>query len=113
MAHSALVAARALEAEGIGTIVLSVPTIKPIDTEAVVSAARRTSHVITIEEHTVMGGFGSAVAECLSEHYPVKMLRLGTQDVFGQSGTPDELMAHYGLSSVHIREAVQKILIHK
>ena len=113
MAHSALVAARALEAEGIGTIVLSVPTIKPIDTEAVVSAARRTSHVITIEEHTVMGGFGSAVAECLSEHYPVKMLRLGTQDVFGQSGTPDELMAHYGLSAVHIREAVQKILIHK
>ena len=112
MSHQALVAARALAAEGIGTIVLSVPTIKPLDTEAVVSVARRTSHVVTIEEHTVMGGFGSAVAECLSEQYPVKIVRLGTQDVFGQSGTPDELMQHYGLSAVHIGEAVREILNH-
>ena len=110
MAYQALAAARALEAEGIGSIVLSVPTIKPLDTEAVVAAAKRTNHVITIEEHQVMGGFGSAITECLSEKYPVPVIRLGTQDVFGQSGTPDELLEKYGLSSVHIQEAARKIL---
>jgi transketolase len=110
MAYQALVAARALEAEGIGSIVLSVPTIKPLDTEAVVAAAKRTAHVVTIEEHQVMGGFGSAIAECLSEKFPVPITRLGTQDVFGQSGTPDELIEHYGLSAVHIEDAVRKIL---
>ncbi len=110
MAYQALVAARALEAEGIGSIVLSVPTIKPLDVEAVVAAAKRTAHVVTIEEHQVMGGFGSAIAECLSEHFPAPITRLGVQDVFGQSGTPDELLEHYGLSAVHIRDAVRKLL---
>jgi transketolase len=110
MAYQALVAARALEAEGIGSIVLSVPTIKPLDVEAVVATAKRTAHVITIEEHQVMGGFGSAIAECLSEYFPVPITRLGIQDVFGQSGTPDELLEHYGLSAVHIRDAVRKLL---
>ena len=110
MAYQALVAARALEADGVGSIVLSVPTIKPLDVEAVVAAAKRTAHVVTIEEHQVMGGFGSAIAECLSEYFPLPVMRLGVQDVFGQSGTPDELIAHYGLSVVHIRDAVRKML---
>ena len=110
MAYQALATARALEAEGIGSIVLSVPTIKPLDTQAVVTAAKRTNHVVTIEEHQVMGGFGSAITECLSEKYPVPVMRLGTQDVFGQSGTPEELLEHYGLSAIHIQETVRKIL---
>ena len=110
MSYQALVAARALEAEGIGSIVLSVPTIKPLDTEAVIEVAKRTGHVVTIEEHQVMGGFGSAIAECLSDKYPVPITRLGTQDVFGQSGTPEELLVHYGLSSIHIQETVRKML---
>jgi transketolase len=110
MAYQALVAARALEAEGIGSIVLSIPTVKPLDTEAIVAAAKRTGHVVTIEEHQVMGGFGSAIAECLSEKFPVPITRLGTQDVFGQSGTPEELLVHYGLSPIHIQESAKKIL---
>ncbi len=110
MAYQALAATRALDAEGIKSLVLSVPTIKPLDTKAILSAAKRTGKVITIEEHNVLGGFGSAVAEFLSETYPVQITRLGTQDVFGQSGTPEELLEHYGLSAARIADAVRKIV---
>ncbi len=110
MAYPALVAARALDAEGISSIVLSVPTVKPLDNDTVIAAAKRTGKVITIEEHQVAGGFGSAIAELLSSEYPISITRLGVQDVFGQSGTPDELLSHYGLSSIHIEESVRKVL---
>jgi transketolase len=110
MGYQALAAARALEAEGIGSIVLSVHTIKPLDKEAILDAAKRTKRVITIEEHQAMGGFGSAVAELLGSEYPVPHTRIGIQDVFGQSGTPEELLEHYGLSSVAIAEAARKII---
>ncbi|MDR3546795.1 MAG: transketolase C-terminal domain-containing protein [Candidatus Pacebacteria bacterium] len=107
LAYQALVAARALEADGVGSIVLSVPTVKPLDVEAVVDAARKASRVITLEEHQAAGGFGSAIAEALSEKYPVPITRVGMSDVFGQSGNPDELLLHYGLSAVHIEELVR------
>jgi len=107
LTHQALQAARALAADGIESIVLHVPTIKPLDVEAVVSAAKRTGCVITIEEHQVAGGFGSAVAECLSEHYPVPITRMGIHDEFGQSGSPEELLEHYGLSAAHIVEVAR------
>jgi transketolase len=110
MAYNALLAARSLESDGIGTIVLSIPTVKPLDKEAVLAAAKKTGRVITIEEHQVMGGFGSAVAEFLSEEYPVKVRRLGLNDEFGQSGEPDELIAHYGLDSHAITRAAQDFL---
>ncbi|MEO6536333.1 MAG: transketolase C-terminal domain-containing protein [Candidatus Paceibacterota bacterium] len=110
MSSTALVAARALEADGIGSIVLHVATIKPLDTVAVIAAAKRAGKVITIEEHQVAGGFGSAIAECLSESYPVPVTRLGIQDVFGQSGTPEELLEHYGLSAAHIAEVARKVV---
>jgi transketolase len=109
MAYQALVAARALEADGIGSIVLSIPTIKPLDVDAVVEAARRAHRVVTIEEHQAAGGFGSAIAEALSEKYPVPVTRIGMPDEFGQSGTPEELLEHYGLSAVHIEECVRKM----
>ncbi|MDB5245398.1 MAG: tktA [Parcubacteria group bacterium] len=108
MSSTALQAARALEADGIGSIVLHIATIKPLDVDAVVAAAKRTGNVITIEEHQIAGGFGSAIAECLSEHYPVPIKRLGIEDVFGQSGTPEELLEHYGLSAAHIAEVARK-----
>jgi transketolase len=110
MAYNALAAARALDAEGVGSIVLHVPTVKPLDANAVIATAKRTGHVVTVEEHQVAGGFGSAIAELLSSEYPVSISRVGIQDVFGQSGTPEELLEHYGLSAVHIQEAAQKIL---
>ncbi|MBU2104074.1 transketolase family protein [Patescibacteria group bacterium] len=107
LSYQALLAARALAAEGIEVSVLHVPSIKPLDTEAVVQAAKRAGRVITLEEHQVMGGFGSAIAECLSEHYPVPVRRMGVQDAFGQSGKPEELMEHYGLSATHIIKVVK------
>lgn len=110
LSYTALQAARALSADGIGVIVLHVPTVKPLDEEAIVTAAKRTGAVVTIEEHQIAGGFGSAVAELLSEKFPVRTKRLGIDDSFGQSGEPDELLAHYGLSAAAIAESVRLFL---
>lgn len=107
LSYTALVAARTLAAEGIGSLVLHVPTVKPLDQEAVVAAAKRAGRVITVEEHQIAGGFGSAVAELLSERHPIPVRRLGIADQFGQSGSPEELLAHYGLDALHIAEAVR------
>jgi transketolase len=98
LSYTALEAARALEAKDISTIVLHVPTVKPLDEAAVLSAAKRAGRVITIEEHQAAGGLGSSIAEYLSEVYPVPIKRLGMKDQFGQSGTPDELLVEYGLT---------------
>lgn len=111
LSYSALSAAHALAGDGVETLVLHCPTVKPLDEEAILNAARRAGRVITVEEHQASGGFGSAVTELLSEHNPVPILRLGIQDQFGQSGSPSELLKHYGLDSLHIEEAV-KTLIH-
>lgn len=110
LSYAALQAARALSADGIGAIVLHLATIKPLDEAAIIEAAKRTGAIVTVEEHQIMGGFGSAVAELLSEKFPVRIKRLGINDQFGQSGEPDELLAHYGLSAPHIAEEVRKLL---
>jgi transketolase len=107
LSYTALVAAKVLAESGIGTIVLHVPTVKPLDETAVLDVAKRTGRVITVEEHQAAGGFGSAVAEFLSEHHPVPIRRLGVADQFGQSGTPEELLKHYGLDALHIEEAAR------
>jgi len=107
MSSTALAAARALSADGIESIVLHVPTIKPLDEAAVLAAAKAAGKVITIEEHQIAGGFGSAVCEYLSSAYPVPVMRLGIHDMFGQSGTPEELLEHYGLSAPHITEVAR------
>ena len=107
LSHTALVAARNLSEKGIETLVFHLPTVKPLDGEAVIDAAKRTGAVVTIEEHQAAGGFGSAVAEFLAEHHPVPLKRLGIQDQFGQSGSPEELLSHYGLDAMHIEEAVR------
>lgn len=108
MSYNALVAARALDAEGISSLVLHVPTVKPLDDEAVVAAAKLAGKVITIEEHQTAGGFGSAIAECLAKKYPVPMQFIGLQDEFGQSGEPDQLIEHYGLAPAHIAEVARR-----
>ncbi len=107
LSYEALMAARALAADGLEVTVLHVPSVKPLDANAIVAAARKAGRVITIEEHQTMGGFGSAITECLSEAYPVPVKRLGLQDVFGQSGEPDELLAHFGLTAPHIANATR------
>jgi transketolase len=107
LVYEALLAARALEADGVEVLVVHFATVKPLDTAAVLAAAKRCGKVMSIEEHQIAGGFGSAVAEYLSEVYPVPVKRLGLQDEFGQSGTPDELIEHYGLSASSIRHRVE------
>ena len=101
--HTALVAARSLEKEGIGTVVVNVSTIKPLD-GAIVDFAQETKAVITLEEHQRIGGLGSAIAERLSEECPMPVHRIGVDDKFGQSGTPEELLTHYGLSAAYVCE---------
>ncbi|MDP1707259.1 MAG: transketolase C-terminal domain-containing protein [bacterium] len=106
LSYSALTAARALAEDGIESLVVHIHTIKPLDETAVLDAAGRAGRVVTVEEHQIAGGFGSAIAEFLSEHNPVPIKRLGIRDKFGQSGSPEELLKHYELDSVNIKEAV-------
>lgn len=107
MVYEGLEAAKQLAGEGIDLMVINLHTVKPLDQEAVLAAARKTGRVITAEEHQAAGGMGSAAAECLAQHYPVPMRILGMQDGFGESGAPDELMKRYGFSSDAIYQAVK------
>jgi len=99
-----------LAARGIDAHLVHVPTIKPLDVDAIVAAAGRTGRVITVEEHTIMGGLGGAVAETLSEHRPMRVDRIGLRDVYPESGPNDALLDIYGLSAVRVAEQVEAIL---
>jgi transketolase len=103
-------AAQILAERGLDVQVLHVPTIKPLDDEAIVAAARATGLVITIEEQSIIGGLGGAVAEVLSERYPVSVRRLGIKDCFGESGTNDQLLDKYRLSAERVAEDVAALL---
>ena len=111
--YRALLAAKELENEGVRTKVINLASIKPIDVKAIVDLAKETKAIVTVEEHQVMGGMGSAIAETLAQNYPVPMEFIGIQDKFGQSGTPDELVEHYGMGKDAIKEVVKKVLTRK
>jgi transketolase len=113
MSAMALDAARILEAEKISARVIHLGSIKPLDVELVLRAARETGAVVTAEEHSVIGGLGGAVCEALAEGFPVPVERVGLRDVFGQSGTGEELLAHYGLTPAHLVEAAERVLKRK
>ncbi len=114
LVQAALKAAATLEKEGISVRVLNMHTIKPLDTEAVVTAAKETGVIITAEEHNIIGGLGSAVAEAVtSSPYPVPVYRVGSQDTFGQSGNADALMEYYGLTETHVAEVVREAVQNK
>ena len=108
--YNALIAAKELKEEGIGVIVVNNHTIKPMDEERIIEFARRTGAVVTIEDHQIAGGMGSAVAEVLAKNYPVPIEFVGIKDVFGESGSPAELMGKYGLGVNNIKSAVEKLL---
>ena len=110
LAYNAIKAAQELEEKGIGASVLHMATIKPLDSEALISLAQNHDAIITVEEHQVNGGLGGAVSEVLSEAHPIKIKRLGINDQFGQSGEPDELLKHYHLDIQSIVEAGEKIV---
>lgn len=110
MCAEALAARDALKSEGLDVGVINMSTIKPLDREAVLDAARRCGALVTAEEHSIIGGLGGAVAEVLAESYPVPMARIGVKDAFGCSGDQDGLLKHYGLSAGHIASAVKEVL---
>ncbi|MDI6692673.1 MAG: transketolase C-terminal domain-containing protein [Anaerosomatales bacterium] len=110
MVAEALAAADTLAHDGISAEVIDVFSIKPLDEDTLLASALKTGAVVTAEEHSVIGGLGSAVAELLSERAPARMRRVGVRDSFGTSGEPAELMAHYGLTSEHIADAARGLV---
>ncbi|NIA08080.1 MAG: transketolase family protein, partial [Actinobacteria bacterium] len=111
MVSRALEAAQLLEKRGLNVNVINVSTIKPLDRETIVRAVEQTGLIVTLEDHSVIGGLGSAVAEVLAEEdKPVIMRRLGIPDVFGESGTFEELLAKYGLTVPDIVKVVAELV---
>jgi len=110
MLSPALEAAKELQNAGISARVINMSSIKPIDKELIIEAAKQTKGIVTVEEHNVYGGLGSAVAEVVTEFAPTIVKRIGVEDTFGESGKPDELLVKYGLTKEHIIKRVQEIL---
>lgn len=108
LVYNAIRAAKELDAEGIRVRVMNLATIKPLDVEAIVAFAKSTGKIVTVEEHQIAGGMGSAVAEALAEHYPVPMRFVGVRDMFGQSGTSEELLAHFGMDIQSIKHVIRE-----
>ncbi len=107
---SALGAAELLAAEGVSAEVINICTIKPLDEDIIVDSARKTGKVVTVEEHSVIGGLGSAVCDCLCAKYPVLVKKLGMQDVFGESGSAAALVKKYGLDAEGVYKSVKEFL---
>ena len=113
MVSRCLDAASALAQEGISAEVVNMSTIKPIDADTVVSSARKTGHVMTVENHSVIGGLGSAVAEVLSERCPVRLARIGVNDRFGMSGSLETILECFGLTAIGISRNAEMLLAGK
>ena len=111
--YNALLAAKELEGEGVMVTVINNHTIKPLDTETILSEVKKSGAVVTVEEHQIAGGMGSAVAELLAQEYPIPIEFIGVHDQFGQSGNPNELIEEYGMGVSHITEAVKKVIDRK
>ncbi|MEK9167413.1 MAG: transketolase family protein [Patescibacteria group bacterium] len=109
MVYRAMMAAKELEGK-ISVAVINMHTVKPIDAKAIIDAAKETGAIVTAEEHQIIGGLGSAVAEVLADHHPVPMERIGILDTFGESGQPNELMEHYHLGISDVVHAVERVL---
>ena len=104
----AIKAKEELEKQGINIRVVDIHTIKPIDKEMIVKCAKETKKLISIEDHSIINGLGTAIADVLTEEYPCKLIKLGVKDEFGRSGKATELLEHYGLTAKHIEEAILK-----
>jgi transketolase len=110
MVHTALEAQELLKKEGIKARIIDIHTIKPIDKEIIIKAAKETGAIVTVEEHNVFGGLGSAVAEVLVENFPVPVKMVGVMDKFGKSGKPDVLLEMYGLTAQNVVEKAKEVL---
>lgn len=110
MTYQALAAAELMYKDGIDVEVVHVPTVKPLDTETILKSVRKTGAVVTAEEGQINGGLGGAIAELLAEELPTPIKRVGMRDRFGESGAPDELLEHFGLTAKHIRLAAHAVI---
>lgn len=113
MVSEAVEASKLLKSEEINVRVINMSTIKPIDKDLIIESAEKTGVIITVEEHNIIGGLGSAVSEVVSENYPVLVKKIGINDVFGQSGNPKKLMEVYGLTVQHIIDKVKEAITNK
>ena len=113
LVRNAILSAKDLEKKGIKVKVMNLATIKPLDTEAIITLAKECKAIVTVEEHQVAGGLGSAISECLSQNYPVPIEFIGVKDKFGQSGTPEQLIKHYKMDRDSISQAIVKVLNRK
>jgi len=113
LVHNALFAAKELSDDGVEVLVLNNHTIKPMDTKTILDAVKRAGAVVTIEEHQIAGGMGSAVAEILAQEHPAPIEFIGVHNQFGQSGKSNELIEHYGMGVSSIKEAVRKVVRRK
>jgi transketolase len=113
MVWKAIEAGQILAEKGIDAEIINIHTIKPLDVEAVLQSVKKTKCVVTAEEHQINGGLGDSIAQLLALHYPLPIEMVGVKDVFGESGTPDELMKKYGLDTINIVEAVEKVIARK
>lgn len=110
MTYQALLAVKELAKDGISAEVVHVPTIKPLDEATILASAKKTGAVVTAEEGQIIGGLGGAISELLSEQHPTRLARVGMHDRFGESGSPDELLTHFGLDAKHIRLAANSVV---
>lgn len=110
MVDAAIEAKDILAKEGIDAKIVNIHTIKPLDTELIIKSAKETGVIVTAEEHSIIGGLGSAVSEVITENYPVPVLKVGINDTFGESGKPDELLKAYNLTSKDIVNKVKQAI---
>lgn len=111
--YKAIIAARELEKRGIKIKVMNLATIKPLDKDAIIALAKETKAIVSVEDHQIIGGMGSAIAECLAQNYPTPIEFVGINDKFGQSGTPSELEKFYEIDTSNIIEKVEKVIKRK
>jgi len=113
MVNEALIAAEELKAEGINARVINIHTIKPLDEEIILKAAKECGCIVTAEEHSIIGGLGAAVSEFLAENLPTPVKRVGVNDVYGRSGPAVEMLKIYGLDAAHIKDAAKEVIKRK
>ncbi|MDI9365219.1 MAG: transketolase family protein [Flavobacterium sp.] len=113
MVWKAIEAAKALEEKGVSVEVINIHTIKPLDTDAILSSISKTKCAVTVEEHNILGGLGDSIAQVAASHLPIPIEYVGTKDTFGESGTPAQLLAKYGLDTPNVIAAVERVLARK
>jgi transketolase len=113
MVWKAIEAGRILEEKGLSVEVINIHTIKPLDEEAIARSIRKTKCAVTVEEHNIIGGLGDSVSQVAAKHFPIPIEYIGTNDTFGESGTPTQLLTKYGLDTPFIVAAAEKVIARK